>query len=124
MAEKNSITRVDALDFALDLIREFVDNPTECAEYEKLKGMRDSLAKPRAKKEGESAPRIKNKNLANEVHAAMVEKGDGLNARDIVDLGIVGITSTQKASAVMKVGVEEGLFKRGMVGKTPTYYLA
>lgn len=122
MAEKNSITRVDALDFALELVAEYAT--TECAEYEKLKTMRDSLAKPRAKKEGDSAPRIKNKNLATEVHKLMVEKGDGLNARGVVDLGIPDITSTQKASAVMKVGVEEGLFKRGMVGKSPTYYLA
>lgn len=87
-----------------------------------LAKMHEQLVKPR--KATVSKARVLNESLAQKVHAELVKRGDGATTKDIVGFGIVGITTTQKASAVARVGVEMGLLKKLVNGKSVTYAIA
>ncbi len=131
MSNVKTITRAQALSIAITAINylnvEAVsiggltgDDYVEVADV--LAHMHEQLVKPR--KATVSKARVLNESLAQKVHAELVARGDGATTKDIVGFGIVGITTTQKASAVARVGVEMGLLKKLVNGKSVTYAIA
>ncbi len=117
MATKNNgITRADAIAFAIE----------RCADnaevIEVLTKMHTQLTTPR--KAVVSKARKGNEALATKVRDAISANGNGMSTKDIVALGIVGITTTQKAAAVCKVACELGYLHKCVDGKSITYALA
>lgn len=115
---KNTITRAQAIESALTLVKEsaaFDDSWNEVADV--LQKMHDQLVKPRAK--AVSKARLLNESLALKVKNLLPE--DGLTSKGIVGLGIPEIATTQKAVAVMRVAEEIGVVERVKDGKTITY---
>lgn len=113
---KNGITRADAIAFAIERC---TDNPDV---VDVLTKMHAQLTKPR--KAVVSKARLANEKLAAKVHAAILERGDGMSTKDIVALGIPEILTTQKAAAVCRVAVEMGLLTKCVNGKAITYAIA
>lgn len=117
MATKsNGITRADAIAFAIKAC----EGNTEVVDV--LTKMHAQLTKPRAK--ATSKARKVNENLAAQVRDAISAKGDGMTTKDIVNLGIPEIMTTQKAAAVCHVACELGYLHKCVDGKTITYALA
>ena len=114
--KQNSITRADALAFAIERCE---DNPEV---VEVLTKMHASITKPRAKQI--SKARVGNEHLATLVRDAISAHGDGMGTKDIVNLGIPEITTTQKAAAVCRVACELGYLHKNVDGKSVTYSLA
>lgn len=107
MAEK--VTRKQALEFAIA----HLDN----AEVnEVLSKMLESISKPR--KAVTSKARIANENLARKVAENTPTE---VTTKDVVNLGIPEIATTQKASAVLRVACELGLFEKATEGKKVAY---
>lgn len=101
MAEKN-ITRKQALENA---IAKFEEGDETRVVLEKMLAQ---IAKPR--KVAKSKARLLNENLAEKVF----NKTDGkpVTSKDVTNMGIAEIASTQKAVAVLRVGVEMGYFEK------------
>ena len=117
MATKNNgITRADALAYAIGAC---ADNPEVVTV---LTHMHEQLTKPRAK--AVSKARKANESLASKVRDAVSAHGDGMTTKDIVNLGMPEITTTQKAAAVCRVAVELGYLHKNVDGKNITYSLA
>lgn len=125
MAEKN-ITRKAALEFAYASIQGILDdggyalaedNAKATEVQEVLNKMLAQLNKPR--KAAVSKARLMNENLAREIVAAM--PAEGLTSKQIVGLGNLNITTTQKAAAVMRVAEEMGLAVKVKDGKKISY---
>ena len=116
MATKNNgITRADAIAFAMERC---IDSPDVVVV---LANMHKQLTKPRAK--AVSKARKVNENLAAKVRDAISAHGDGMGTKEIVNLGIPEITTTQKASAVCRVAVELGYLHKCVDGKRVIYAL-
>lgn len=111
MAEKK-MTRAQALTAAIAYAEQ--NDNAECVDV--LNKMLASITKPR--KSGTSKTRILNENLARKVYDMV--KGS-TTAKDVVALNIAGIPSSQKASAVMDVAVDLGLFSKAKDGKRFVY---
>lgn len=107
MAEK--MTRKQALEFAIANIEN--EEVTEI-----LGKMLESISKPRAKQV--SKARIGNENLAHKLWD--VSEGS-ITTKDATEKGIPEIMTTQKAAAVLRVGVELGLFEKVAEGKKVSY---
>ena len=117
MATKNTgITRADAIACAIKAC----EGNTEVVDV--LTKMHAQLTKPRAK--AVSKARVANEGLAKKLHAAVIANGDGMSTKDIVNLGIAEITTTQKAAAVCRVACELGYLHKNVDGKSVTYSLA
>lgn len=112
---KNGITRAAAIAFAIERC---ADNPDV---VDVLTHMHDQLTAPR--KATISKARKANETLAAKVRDAISANGDGMTTKDVVALGIVGITTTQKAAAVCKVACELGYLHKCVDGKSITYAL-
>lgn len=110
MAEKSTVTRKQALEFAIANL----DNEDVTAVLNK---MLESISKPRAKQV--SKARIGNESLAHKLHEVAPSE---LTTKGATELGIPEIMTTQKASAVLRVGVELGLFEKTAEGKKITYH--
>lgn len=112
MSNVKTITRAQAIAIAIE----------RCADLpevtEVLNKMHEQLVKPRAK--AVSKVRVANENLAKKV-AEMLPKG-GATSKQIVEMGIPEILTTQKAVAVMKVAEEQGLVRKVKDKKTITYH--
>lgn len=107
---ETTITRKSALEFAIANL----DNAEVC---EVLQRMLDSISKPR--KATTSKARVMNENLAKWV----AEHTEGaVTTKDVVNYGNPEIATTQKASAVLRVAVELGLFEKVTDGKKVTYH--
>lgn len=123
MAEK--MTRKQALEYAIDGV-EYARNlwetdgdwsPEQSDEVIAiLKRMLESISKPRAKQV--SKARTMNENTA---HALWEVSPETLTTKAATEIGIPEIMTTQKASAVLRVGVELGLFEKVTEGKKVTY---
>ncbi len=109
MAEKNTITRAQALQFA-------IDNLDNAEVVEVLNKMLASISKPRAKQI--SKARLGNESLAHKLYEVAP---NAFTTKDATELGIPEIMTTQKASAVLRVGVELGLFEKFAEGKKVRY---
>lgn len=123
---KNTITRAQAVELAIKVLDhakyEDWDNAPIAEAQDVLKKMHEQLVKPRAK--AVSKARVANEGLAKKLHAAVVERGDGMSTKDFVALGMPEITTTQKAAAVARVACEMGLLTKCVNGKSITYALA
>lgn len=107
---KSTITRAQALEFAIANI----DNEDVKAV---LGTMLKQVTKPR--KATESKAHKMNVNLAQQV--AKLLPAEGLTSKQITELGIPEITTTQKATAVMRVAVAANLAERVQEKKVITY---
>ena len=129
MAEKMNITRAKALAFAIRYIQIVEDSNAifddeQLEMYDKdsdevcavLNKMLDSISKPRAKQV--SKARIGNENLAHKLWDA---SESSITTKDATEKGIPEIMTTQKAAAVLRVGVELGLFEKVSEGKKVSY---
>lgn len=129
MAEKMNITRAKALAFAIRYIQIVEDSNAifddeQLEMYDKdsdevcavLNKMLDSISKPRAKQV--SKARIGNENLAHKLWNA---SEGSITTKDATEKGIPEIMTTQKAAAVLRVGVELGLFEKVSEGKKVSY---
>lgn len=107
---KTTITRKAALEFAIANLPE--------NEYTEVLGkMLAQLNKPR--KAVVSKARKLNEGLAEWAYENAPT--DTITTKELVGLGNPAITSTQKASAVLKVAVEMGFFTKTTEGKAVTY---
>ena len=113
---KNTVTRAQAIAIAIERTADLPEV------NDVLKKMHEQLMKPRAK--AVSKARVANEGLAKKLHAAVVERGDGMSTKDFVALGMPEITTTQKAAAVARVACEMGLLTKCVNGKAITYALA
>jgi hypothetical protein len=82
-----------------------------------LAKMHEQVAKPRAK--AVSKARKMNENLAEWVFDNAPT--DAITTKDVVALGNPDIATTQKASAVLRVGTEMGFFEKVVDRKKVTY---
>ncbi len=115
MAEK--MTRKQALENVIAFLNDneqFGDNWAD--EIEVLSKMLESISKPRAKQV--SKARIGNENLAHKLWDATE---GAISTKDATEKGIPEIMTTQKAAAVLRVGVELGLFEKVAEGKKVSY---
>lgn len=126
---KNNVTRKNALIVAFnalerinsegwwDSVVEKFDDPKPSYDdtVHTIEGMVEQLAKPR--KTVVSKARKGNESLAKWVYN---HSGDTVTTKDVVAMGNVNIQTTQKASAVLRVGCEMGLFTKGD-GKNVAY---
>ena len=115
---KNTITRAQAIELALTLVKEsaeFDDKWNEVAEV--LQNMHAQLVKPRAK--AVSKARKLNEGLASKV--AKMLPAEGIGSKGIVGFGLPEVTTTQKAAAVMRVAEEMGLVQKVVDKKVITY---
>ena len=124
MAEKKNVTRKQALQFAISIIRHAVDcGITEsdgAAETEVLESMLEQLSKPR--KATISKARLMNENLVNKVFELVADNHEvAVTTKDVVALGIPEIATTQKAAAVLRVACELGKFEKVVDGKKVGY---
>ena len=123
MAEK--MTRKQALEFAIDGV-EYARNlwetdgdwsPEQSDEVIAiLKKMLESISKPRAKQV--SKARLSNEHTAKALWEISPET---ITTKAATEMGIPEIMTTQKAAAVLRVGVELGLFEKLTEGKKVAY---
>ena len=119
MAEKK-ITRVDALDAAIAAL-EGMENGEPY--IEPLRKMRESLCKSRSERPaGPSKTQQENMALLARVVELLADSEDGMAAGDFVGR-IQFVTTPQKATAVLRLGVANGVLKCEKEGKTNKYYL-
>ena len=109
---KTTITRKAALEFA-------IANLPENEYTAVLNGMLAQLSKPR--KATVSKARKMNENLAREV--AKHIPANGITTKEVVNLGIPEILTTQKASAVLRVACDLGIAEKVTEGKKVSYKL-
>lgn len=108
MAEK--MTRKQALEFAISNLEN-----TEVTEV--LSKMLESISKPRAKQV--SKARLSNEHTAKALWEISPET---ITTKAATEMGIPEIMTTQKAAAVLRVGVELGLFEKLTEGKKIAYH--
>ena len=114
MANKE-MTRAQALTNAIAL---FEDGSPE---IEVLSKMLASITKPRKKSDAPSKARIENLALVDAACAAM--GGNEVNAKWLTE-HVRGILTTQKAAAVMRLGVEVGKIVKVVDGRKVSYKCA
>lgn len=112
MAEKKNITRAQALTNGIVYANANGDKDTA----EVLGNMLAQVTKPR--KAAVSKARKVNENLANKVAELA---GDVVTTKDVVNLGLPEIATTQKAAAVLRVACELGKFEKATEGKKIAY---
>ena len=111
---KSAITRVEALDYAIANL----DNPEV---VEVLGKMRESLAKPRKKSDAPSKTRIENEALLDKACEAI---GDNIVTNKWLTEHVNGILTTQKAAAIMRLGVQLGKIEKQVDGRNVFYKVA
>lgn len=114
--KKNTLTRAQALQLAIKVLENAGDAPEYTAAHDVLARMLASITKPR--KATTSKARLMNENLARKVYDAVESSA---TSKEIANLGIAEISSSQKATAVMNVAVDLGLFTKTKDGKCITY---
>ena len=98
------ITRAQALEVAIAAVEDAQVGAV-------LHDMLVQLTKPRKKPEGPTKAQLANIELAKTAAAAIAEHGAPVSAKWVVE-HVEGIDSTQKASAVMKSAIAQGLVER------------
>lgn len=115
MTKKNTITRAQALEFAIANI----DNEEV---IEVLTKMHEQVTKPRKKSDAPSKARILNEALATKCVAAM-EGHDAVTSKWLME-HVNGLLTPQKVTAVMNVAIARGEVTKSKEGKVVTYSLA
>lgn len=127
MANKE-MTRAQALDFAIEAMTTMIEWEDLVEEADKaievLRKMHAQVTKPRKKSDTPSKTRIINEGLANKCVAAM-EGHDKVTNKWLLEHVSGWPTATpQKATAVMKIAVDDGRAVRIKEGKNVYYFLA
>ena len=112
---KSFITRADALTAAIALF------PEDAPEREVLAKMLVSITKPRKKSDAPSKTRVENLALVDAACAAM---GSAEVSAKWLTEHVRGILTTQKAAAVMRLGVEVGKVEKVVDGRKVSYKCA
>lgn len=115
MTKNTAMTRAAALEFA---IKQCASNPEV---VEVLKKLHASITKPRKKSDAPSKARIENLSL---VDAAISAMGDNEVSAKWLTEHVRGILTTQKAAAVMRLGVEVGKIIKVTDGRKVSYKAA
>lgn len=115
MAEKK-MTRVMALELAIEAL----EGNEEAIEV--LEKMRDSLQKRSDAPAGPSKTRLENEKLLAQM-LDLMEEGEGYTAGSFVGR-VTYVTTPQKATAVLRLGVADGSLVCEKEGKTNKYRLA
>ncbi len=115
MTKKNEMTRAQAIENAIALFA------PDAPEVEVLNKMLASITKPRKKSDAPSKARIENEKLVDAAIAAM--NGETVNAKWLTE-HVRGILTTQKAAAVMRLGVELGKIEKLVDGRKVSYKAA
>ena len=119
MTKQNTITRAEAIEFAIDCINEHCDNASDIVEV--LNKLHASITKPRKKSDAPSKARVENLALVDAAVAAM--GNNEVNAKWLTE-HVRGILTTQKAAAVMRLGVEVGKIHKIVDGRKVSYTVA
>lgn len=119
MANKE-MTRAQALTIAIDTIREYEG---ECEALTVLEKMHAQITKPRKRSDAPSKARILNESLAGKVYEAMQGYGEPVSTKWVCE-HVNGIMTPQKATAVMRILLEDGRVTRSKEGKAVTYSIA
>ena len=119
MAE-NKITRVDALTAAIAALQQFENGEQY---IEPLQHMLVSLQKPRSGNEGPSKTQQENLRLLAQMMDLLADAEDGMAAGEFVGR-VQFVTSPQKATAVLRMGVKAGQLVAEKEGKRTVYRLA
>lgn len=99
MANENTITQKVALTEGIQALKDSgYDNPPV---MEKLEAMLETISKPRKKSDEPSKQTLMNRNTGATLHDALVGR-EPMTAKEIINLGIDGISSPQKVAALMK----------------------
>lgn len=114
MTKKNTITRAQALEFAIANI----DNEEV---IEVLAKMHEQVTKPRKKSDTPSKARILNESLATKCVEAM-EGHEAVTSKWLME-HVNGLLTPQKVTAVMNVAIERGEVVKAKEGKVVTYSL-
>ena len=103
---KTAYTNATAIAKSIELLAECGD--TEL--LEKLTHMLGQATKPAKKTSGMTKAQIQNMNLATQLAQFIWEKGiEGMESKDLIKVcGIAEVTSTQKASHLLKKASEQG----------------
>lgn len=112
---KNTVTRADAIRAAIELF------PVDAPEIEVLEKMLTSITKPRKKSDAPSKTRIANLALVDD--AVNVMGNNEVNAKWLTE-HVKGIMTTQKAAAIMRLGVEVGKIDKIVDGRNVSYKAA
>ena len=115
MAEKK-MTRVMALELAIEAL----EGNEEAVKV--LGNMLTSLSKPRSKAEGASKTRLENERLLAQM-LDLMEEGEGYTAGSFVGR-VQFVTTPQKATAILRLGVADGSLVCEKEGKANKYRLA
>ena len=116
MTEKNTITRAAALSAAIDALE-----GTEFAPV--LVKMYEQVTKPRKKSDAPPKTQIENAAILARAVEAMTNHGEPVGSQWLTE-HVAGILSTQKATAIMKKGIADGLVTANREGKKVTYSVA
>ena len=119
MAE-NKITRVDALNAAIAALQQFENGKQY---IEPLQKMLASLQKPRTSNAGPSKTQQENMRLLAQMMDLLADAENGMSAGDFVGR-VQFVSSPQKATAVLRMGVKAGQLVAEKEGKRTVYRLA
>lgn len=114
---KSTMTRKDAL---VSAIAKF---DADAPEVEVLTKLLASISKPRKKSDAPSKARIENLKLVDAAAEAIAAHGEAVSSKWLTE-HIRGIMTTQKAAAVMRLGVEVGKIVRIVDGRNVSYNVA
>lgn len=114
MTKQNAITRAQALEYAIA----HCDND---AVIEVLRKMHAQVTKPRKKSDAPTKTQLVNANLCKAAIEAF--KAHGNEGYDVkwISNHVNGILTSQKATAVMRFGMANGLIERNQDGKAITF---
>jgi len=114
---KNNVTRKDAIAAAIALFE------PDAPEVAVLQKMLDSLNKPRKKSDAPSKSRIENLALLDDAVSKIAANGEPVTSKWLTE-HVRGILTTQKAAAVMRLGVETGKINKLVDGRKVAYTVA
>ena len=114
MAEKK-MTRKDALTIAIASVEN-----EEAKDV--LRKMLEQVSKPRKRAEGPTKARRENEKLLATLLEMMEAKGEPVTSKWITE-HVRGITTPQKATAVAKIGLDDGRLVKTKEGKVISYSL-
>lgn len=117
MSNNAKMTRAQALEFAIQTIRDYEG---DCEAIEILSKMHEQVTKPCKRAEGPTKVQRANAALAAAAVAAIREKGEPVTSKWICE-HVTGIMTPQKCTAVMRIAIENGEAEKHKDGKTVTY---
>lgn len=126
--KRNPITRKFATDYAIALITDtelpsLPAGTTTDDVVTVLTKMSNSFGTKKRDTNKPTAAQVENEEIFKAVVQFMSTKSEGVTAKEVYEHGVIGITSAQKASAVMRFAESKGYVHGNKTGKnTPIVY--